>query len=340
MQRALIVGILSCAFGAPSAQADPPPEIRNPVWLRQPDARDFARNYPAQAASQAVEGRATIECFVRLDTTLDCRVTAESPVSWGFGDATLLVAQSFRVEPARVDGVPTEGGRIRRTIRWVMPPEERDFTGMSAEERAMIEAVLPPILPSWEEAPTTESVLRETPSGASGVEGRGVLSCRVREDRRLSCEPLAEMPAGRGFSAAAMRLASQFRIAQSSEGFAAEHRTEPFVLPISFGSLSTITPVNRNYLGVGPINLPPTPAPSEMIPAALSAAHLNGIVTVVCTVQPPPARPSCAIETEAPTGYSLGETVLRQLGEIPPPPPGLGMIAGDQVRFTVYFGTP
>lgn len=88
-------------------------------------------------------------------------------------------------------------------------------------------------------------------------------------------------------------------------------RKSAIVLPISFGSLSTITPVNRNYLGVGPINLPPMPAPSEMIPAALSAAHLNGIVTVVCTVQPPPARLSCVIETEAPTGYGLGETVLH-----------------------------
>jgi protein TonB len=106
---------------------DPPPSpptpsvITNPVWLEQPDARDFARYYPERAQEREVEGRATIECIVNANGSLACTVTSEDPPGYGFGDATLRVSRHFRIAPATRDGQATSGGRIRRTIRWVLP---------------------------------------------------------------------------------------------------------------------------------------------------------------------------------------------------------------------------
>ncbi len=106
---------------------DPPPSpptpstITNAVFLEQPDARDFARYYPERAQEREVEGRATVECIVGADGRLSCTVTSEDPPGYGFGEATLRVARHFRVAPATRDGVATSGGRIRRTIRWVLP---------------------------------------------------------------------------------------------------------------------------------------------------------------------------------------------------------------------------
>jgi protein TonB len=106
---------------------DPPPSpptpsvITNPVWLEQPDARDYARYYPERAQEREVEGRATVECIVGADGRLSCTVTSEDPPGYGFGDATLRVTRHFRIAPSTRDGVATSGGRIRRTVRWQLP---------------------------------------------------------------------------------------------------------------------------------------------------------------------------------------------------------------------------
>jgi len=119
---------IEVAIGFPIPVAiDPPPAppnpniVVNPVWLEQPDARDFARNYPDAASAANVSGRATIDCLVAADGRLSCTVTAEDPPGYGFGEATLRISREFRLAPMTRDNVPTEGKRIRRTIRWVLP---------------------------------------------------------------------------------------------------------------------------------------------------------------------------------------------------------------------------
>ncbi len=106
---------------------DPPPApptpsvITNAVFLEQPDARDYSRYYPERAQEREVEGRATLDCIVGSDGRLNCTITNEDPPGYGFAEATLRVSRHFRVAPATRDGVPTSGGRFRRTIRWVLP---------------------------------------------------------------------------------------------------------------------------------------------------------------------------------------------------------------------------
>lgn len=333
--RRLAIGLLLMAALARAASADPP-DIQNPAFLQRPNAADFTQNYPAQAADQAVEGRATIECYVRLDTTLDCRVTAERPASWGFGDAALAIARSFRVQPAQVDGAPVEGGRIRQTICFVLPednPEE-----WTAEQRAYVEAMPPPDLPTWDEAPTSSMVQMATPPAArhARTQGRGVLSCRVNGDRRLAREPAFEAPRNSGFAAAAMTLAPYFRIVEADAAFMERHTTEPFLLPITFGGPPEITPVNRDFTGAGPLNLPPLPVPQEAIPPRAISTRTSGTVIVLCTLQL--AAPlDCHVEQETPAGWGFASPVVQMLEFFPPPPPESGMIPGDQIRFTAAF---
>lgn len=106
---------------------DPPPQPPTPAvltgvtWLEQPDARDYARYYPERAQEREVEGRATVECLVDASGRLSCTITSEDPPGYGFGEATLRVSRHFRVAAATRDGQATTGGRIRRTIRWVLP---------------------------------------------------------------------------------------------------------------------------------------------------------------------------------------------------------------------------
>ena len=105
---------------------DPPPApptpdfLMNVIWLEQPNARDFALNYPTRAQAETLSGRVTLDCRVIADGRLNCLVTNEDPHGYGFAEATLAISREFRLAPQTRDGVPTEGGRIRRTIRWVI----------------------------------------------------------------------------------------------------------------------------------------------------------------------------------------------------------------------------
>lgn len=333
--KRLALGALLAAVLAQSAAAQTQ-QVQNPQWLQQPNAADFVQNYPPHAAMQAVEGFATIECAVRLDTTLNCALTNESPASWGFGDAALAVARTFRMEPARVDGVPTDGGRIRQTIRFVLPEDAP--ADLTAEDRAYIEAQPPPDLPTWDDAPTPSMVLAATPARmrAAQTAGRGVLSCRVAETRRLNCEPLYETPARSGLAAAAMTLVPHFRVVQSDTEFITRHATEPFVLPISFGSVREITPVNRAFAGGSVFILPPHTAPQEVIPEAAREARVNGTVVALCTLRPEPPL-DCVLESETPTEWGFAALVMEMLKYFPRPPAQAGIIPGDQIRFTIEF---
>lgn len=71
--------------------------------------------YPATAQAQGIGGEATIECVVRRNGRLRCETIEETPVNMGFGAAALRMSEYLRIAPRTRDGVPTEGGRFRRT---------------------------------------------------------------------------------------------------------------------------------------------------------------------------------------------------------------------------------
>jgi protein TonB len=111
--------------------AEPPPAsppappiptvLTGTVWTEQAHARDFARLYPRPARNANIGAYVTFDCLVASDGQLTgCTITREEPPGYGFDEATIVITQKFRVAPFTTDGIPTAGGRVRRTIRWLM----------------------------------------------------------------------------------------------------------------------------------------------------------------------------------------------------------------------------
>ena len=121
--------VIDVTIGFPIPVAiDPPPappnatRLSNLVWLDVPDADDYTRLYPSRAWAEDVGGQVTLDCIVNGDGRLSCAVTAEDPIGYGFGDATLRAAREMRVARETSDGQPTAGGRVGRTVRWRTEP--------------------------------------------------------------------------------------------------------------------------------------------------------------------------------------------------------------------------
>lgn len=109
------------AVDPPAAPAPPPGTlVIGLMWTQQPTAGDFARLFPVRAMQENVGGRATLDCVVVDEGRLDCTVVSEDPPGYGFGSASLQISRAFRIAPETSDGTPTAGGRLRRTIRWVI----------------------------------------------------------------------------------------------------------------------------------------------------------------------------------------------------------------------------
>jgi periplasmic protein TonB len=113
----------------PVAKLDPPqtvveppardPVIRDPRWISQPGADEFARFYPERALRMGKEGEATLRCQVSADGRLhDCQVSGETPQNFGFGQAAIKLARYMRIAPKTVDGRPVDGGALIEPIKF------------------------------------------------------------------------------------------------------------------------------------------------------------------------------------------------------------------------------
>nr|QQZ50458.1 TonB family protein [Phenylobacterium glaciei] len=94
----------------------------NPDWLQTPDSDAMAKAFPEVAGLLGVDGYALIRCQITVLGRADaCTVVGESPSGWGFGNAALIMSQSFRFRPKTVDGRAVPGGEIRVPLRLVTP---------------------------------------------------------------------------------------------------------------------------------------------------------------------------------------------------------------------------
>ncbi len=89
----------------------------NADWAEVPKARGMAQVYPRRAFDLGLTGRVTLDCLVGLNGKLSsCSVLDETPAGYGFGDAALKWAPSFKMKPETLDGHPVAGGHIELPI--------------------------------------------------------------------------------------------------------------------------------------------------------------------------------------------------------------------------------
>lgn len=108
------------AFALATAHAEAPVPARLPsdgIYTQTPSGQDFARYFPARALAENKDGRVTLDCIVQTDQSLKCAVTSETPAEYGFGAATLSIANAFRVVAVH-EGAPTAGKRVLLPIFW------------------------------------------------------------------------------------------------------------------------------------------------------------------------------------------------------------------------------
>jgi hypothetical protein len=85
---------------APTHQAaiDGPIDLSAAHWAHLPNGAQIASLYPSEAAKTKLSGYALVHCQVRSSGDLEnCEALVEHPAGFGFGDATVRVAQYFKL---------------------------------------------------------------------------------------------------------------------------------------------------------------------------------------------------------------------------------------------------
>jgi TonB family protein len=75
--------------------------------------------WPPAAYRAHINGSAVLDCIVTKDGKLKpCVVVQEKPAGWGFAQAAVDFASTFRMKPKLRDGVPVGGAHIRLPINF------------------------------------------------------------------------------------------------------------------------------------------------------------------------------------------------------------------------------
>lgn len=96
-----------------------PAVIEDPEWVRTPTMEELVANFPVDAIQNGASGEALIECGIEAHGRLTgCFVLIERGGDYGFGKATVQLAQHFQMAPRSLSGQPTDGGVVRLPMVW------------------------------------------------------------------------------------------------------------------------------------------------------------------------------------------------------------------------------
>ncbi|HWE46163.1 MAG TPA: energy transducer TonB [Caulobacteraceae bacterium] len=193
----LLLGALAgcCLLAGPAFAGDDDDhaKVAEPDWMAEPSFADLAKTYPQAALEKGASGRTEFSCELDDDGRLShCNLAKETPGGLGFGEASLTLADKFRMKPEAVKAYQARGRRVSVPIHW-----------------AMISS------PDWLQKPSSRQLEADYPRRAliNGVSGKALVRCRVQVDGLLDdCSILSESPLGLGFGEATLRAAHHFRM--------------------------------------------------------------------------------------------------------------------------------
>jgi hypothetical protein len=311
------------------AQFDTPPH-----WRRQPRADEFSGYFPAAARNST--GIVVLDCLIdTAGDAGDCRVVLETPRGIDLAWAAQRLEPRLKFVPASLGGRPVA---VRTTIK--IP-----FVGIpgSPTPTATVTPVLLISHPMWGAAPTFEEMARVYPRAAAGASGEVTLACAVTEHWTLTrCGPTLEVPAGKGFAAAALRLTERFRLAPSP---AAASMNRPLRVSVPFDFVDPKSPEFADRRLVRPtwtVGFDPVEALKQFPADAAAKGVTNGLGYARCVVGTDGALTGCApVEGQGDgPGFSRAAVSIASAMRMNPWTENGGPVDGATVNLPIRFKLP
>jgi TonB family protein len=201
----------------------PPPLVAEkdltsaPDWLRKPDSSEMEQYFPERAQRQGISGFAVITCISYPDNRVrNCKVGAEGPHGYGFGNAAIRISRKMRFRPGR-DAQGAVHATVRVPLNFVHPDNVQLLNGRS---------VLTPPKRIWDKAPSFEDLESALPAQTRTGDVVVRVECKVRPDWNLSdCGLIQGAKSEPNAVRAALGLTSKFRLFAEPWTWAVVHPT-------------------------------------------------------------------------------------------------------------------
>ncbi len=328
MNRRMLAELASVATAlafsaAPVQAAEPPVSTVSPLTvspqLQSKDKRppaDFKLNmdgleqpvmiWPIYAYQSHQSGHVTLRCDIDIHGLAEkCAVIYEHPAGHGFGHAALEMRPTFRLPPTLgPDGQP-------------VPAVKNVYLFFDNKDDALGGSALPSMRrvielddPVWAGAASFDDLAAAYPAKGGGVDGYAVARCAVARTGAMDgCQLMKEMPDGRDFGLAALKLAkAKFRI---SREIASPFRRYPVMVDVAV-RFQPPTKLDRTVMApIWLAGVDPKAAPQVFPPEAVAAGLTTGRGIARCTVGPDGTMTACAPEAGEPEGLGFSEAAAK-----------------------------
>ena len=286
----------------------------------------WASVWPAGAFEARLHGHVVLTCGIdRYGLAEWCKVASETPERKGFGAAALELRPTFKFSPpAGAEGSALVAVNIAVEFK---PPDTQIDWGKNRYGGPIDEwgfhsitifgglpLVRRPVAmlnnPVWASTISHAELAKAYPVDAGGVGGYAVAHCEVGRDGSVSgCQLIKEEPGGRGFGAAALRLAAKFRVAPPWTS-APNHADVWVDIPIRFpaGGAQPDRVVASPYWVAG---FSPTQALSVFPPEAAAKGVASGYGLAKCVVALDGGLADCSPQHAEPDGLGFSEAAAR-----------------------------
>lgn len=344
MWRAFAFAALTFALIAPASAQDGP----RARLLTVPDAQAMSDVFPVVALTRGVSGRVVLACDVAADGASSCRAIEQTPGDLGFGAAAEALAANWRFEPvASTVRIPIEfqnesaQSLVQTATQFVDAVDGIDPVSYTTGDYQRISAAYDAVaacgwarvvdcLPAGQTLPDVARNIDRYPESARAtrLEGRALVACAIRSDRRAEC--VLDSATDPVFGEAGLRLVNDIAARHSAvlpPGLA-------FRVPIDF-AMRDLDEYRRSPWS----EMPNGQDFARAYPSRAMSQRLGGRAMLICSIRAD-RRIDCVTDTEDPPGHGFGEAAVEVSRSFALAPEFLGQpgyAPGDRIRVPIAF---